>query len=125
MLEIVFLIIALTAIGWYARIRGGSPVIWPLIAGAGFAFFFIFGPILFPPPPYETFSLGQLLMKWGWIVAVFFIVRFGLGRGKVKPGGKWVCPKCMFLNSELAIVCEMCKARYTEPKEEETNETSK
>jgi hypothetical protein len=119
MFEIGIIIIALVSIGWYARLRGGSPLIWPLVAAGGYIFFLKLGPKLFPIPEGESFNLPRFLLMWGWVVAVFLFVRFGLGRRKVKPGGKWVCPKCAFLNSELAVVCEMCDEPYTEPQEKQ------
>lgn len=126
MIEIVGLALVLIAIGWYGRVRGGSPVIWPLVAGAGYVFsLFFFTPKFYPSSSLDSLAFNRSLFGWGWIIAVFLFLRFIVGRTRTKPERKWVCPKCMFLNSELALLCEMCKERYAEPQEAKTTDPSK
>jgi hypothetical protein len=116
MIEIVFLIIAIGAIVTVSRQRGGNPLIWgPLALGGFFGLKFLMIKLgLFPAPPDQAGDLNfaRLAIGYGYIALLYLIVRFGLGRSKVKAGGKWVCPSCKFLNSEIAVACEACGKEY-------------
>jgi hypothetical protein len=117
MVEIAALIIAVIAVVGYARARGGRPITWGMMAAGGYVvILFVSRWILFPSQD-DGNNYSGILLGWVWIVAILLFVRFGLGWRKLKPGAKWVCPKCTFLNSELAVVCEMCNEPYTEPQQ--------
>jgi hypothetical protein len=118
MIEFVFLIIAIGAIVTVSRQRGGQPLLWgPLALGGYFGLKFLMIKLaLFPAPPGEAGDLN--VARWaisiGYVCLLYLIVRFGLGRSKAKAGGKWVCPSCQFLNSEIAVKCEACGRDYKE-----------
>lgn len=116
MIEIVFLIIAVGAIATVARQRGGNPWLWGPLALGGY-FLLKLGMRefnLFPLPPGQEgdLNLVRFFIAIGYICLLYLLVRFGLGRTKTKAGGKWVCPKCKYLNDEIATNCEACGQAY-------------
>ncbi len=125
MVEIAALIIAVIAVVGYARARGGRPVIWGIMAAGGYVIILFVTHWIASPSEREGSGYAGTFLGWVWIVAILLFVRFGLGRRKLKPGAKWVCPRCTFLNSELAVVCEMCNEPYTEPEEKEIQDSPK
>jgi len=119
MIEIIFLIVAVGSIYIVAGQRGGKGVLWALIALGGY-FGLKYGMRwlnLFPLPPGSEAEINfvRFFVAFGFVLLIYLIVRFGLGRSKPKAGGKWVCPDCKFLNDEIATNCEACGRAYREP----------
>jgi hypothetical protein len=116
MIEIVFLIIAVGSIATVSRQRGGNPFLWgPLALGGYFVLKFLMRELdLFPVPAGQEgdLNLVRFFIGIGYVCLLYLIVRFGLGRSKTKAGGKWVCPVCKYLNSEIATNCEACGREY-------------
>jgi len=105
-LEIIGLVIAVTAITALARGRGASPVIAGTVAVLGWVLL-RFGALLFVRGESAPFVL--LLASWAWIAAVAGFVRFVVGGGKPKPDSKWYCPNCRYLNNASSIICKACQ----------------
>lgn len=115
-IEIIFLIIGVGSIVTVSRQRGGTPLLWgPLALGGYFGLKYLMREFaLFPVPAGQEggLNLVRFFISVGYICLLYLIVRFGLGRSKTKPGKKWVCPDCKYLNSEIATNCEACGREY-------------
>ena len=119
--EFVLLFLAAGAITAIAKRRGGREWLWGGAAFIGYVAVKI-GVVLtglFSGPAYEEggFNIFQNMIAVAWVAATWLAARFGLGRGKEKPGQKWNCPSCNYLNMEDAVVCEACSAPYKDPAE--------
>jgi len=119
--EIVLLFLAAGAITAIAKRRGGTEWLW---GGASFIGYMavkiaVAKAGLFSGPAYEEggINIFQHLSAVAWVAATWMAARFWLGRGKEKPGQKWNCPSCNFLNQEDAVVCEACSKPYQDSAE--------
>jgi len=112
MFEIIFLIVVVSAIANFARGRGGSPVLWGILAVCGYLGF-MWGLALALGFAGIRDSILPLVAGWGWLGAVALWTRFGLGMSKDKPDGMWNCPNCRMLNQHYAVVCEACQTPYS------------
>src|SRR5262249_4112422 len=106
MLEIIGLVIAVTAIVALARGRGASPVVAGIAAAAVWVLIEYGGLFLLPrgQSPYLL-----MLVAWAWIAAVAGYVRFVVGASRAKPDGQWICSNCRYWNNASSVICEACK----------------
>jgi len=119
--ELFLLFLAAGGITAIAKRRGGQEWLWGSIAFIGYVAVKI-GVIvagLFSGPAYEEggTNVFPLLSAVAWVAATWLAARFWLGRSKEKPGQKWNCPSCNYLNMEDAVVCEACSTPYKDPAE--------
>jgi hypothetical protein len=115
MLEIIFLIVSCGGISAYARARGGNPVLWGAVAGAGYVIIIWIVPMFLTLPAESDARLWIILGAFGWVGAIALVTRFGIGSGRKKPSGMWNCPNCRYLNQHYAVICEACKHPFGEP----------
>jgi hypothetical protein len=54
-----------------------------------------------------------VLSAWAWVGIVALVVRFGIGAGRPKPEGRWVCKSCLYPNGAHAVVCEACQQPWS------------
>jgi len=122
MLGILLLILAAAGIGALAKRRGGSAVIWGLVAGTGVAIF----NIVLRQAIVESEMVNRLMLPnlavfvpgiaaWVWLGLVALVVRFGVGSGIRQPAGMWTCSNCKTLNNESSIYCEACHTAWDQP----------
>lgn len=114
MLEIIGLVISVTAIAGFARGRGASPLLFGSLAVGGFFLIRMLGMAA------GFTGDGALLMtvlSWAWIGAVAFTARFLVGAGRPQPSGLWICSNCHTTNGEHAVICEACRQPWSPPGE--------
>ncbi len=112
MLEILAVIAAASGIAALARGRGGKPWLWAGLAVAGWIIIpFTIGMARAAVGQFQP-TVWYIVAGWAWIGAVALWARFGLGAGRAKPGGMWVCPNCKMLNKNYAVICEACQQPY-------------
>ena len=96
MLEILFLIGAVGAIGLRAQQRGTARTPFVAAALAGW------GVLLLA----SVAGLGMvgLILRWLWIGGVYlYLIRFTHGGAKVED--RWQCPDCRLFNDAETLVC--------------------
>jgi hypothetical protein len=115
-MEIVLMIVAISAIATMARRRGSDTVLWGGLALGGFLLITIGGSAIVTYLHKDgDLRLYLEIGGWAWVGAMFLFVRFAIGATKTKPGGMWSCPDCRYLNAPNAIVCEACGKPYAAP----------
>jgi|SRR5258706_448317 len=107
MLEILGLVIAVTAIAAVARGRGASPVLTGVITVVGYVLL-KFGSVLALPRG-DNRAFIALVSGWIWVALVFGYVRFVVGARLPKPDSKWNCSNCRYLNESSSVICEACQ----------------
>jgi hypothetical protein len=112
MLEIFFLIAATSAIAAFARGRGGSPWLWGSTAVGGYLLIILLTGALLRMTGRAQDPILLSIAAWSWIGLVALYTRFGLGAGRAKPGGMWICANCKYLNPHYAVMCEACGQAY-------------
>jgi hypothetical protein len=119
MLGILVLIIAVTGIAALARRRGGSAIIWGIVAAAGAVLFnFILRTAIVGSDLVNQVMLPNVavfvpgIAAWGWIGVVALVVRFGVGSGVPQPAGMWTCSNCKTLNNQSSIYCDACHTAW-------------
>jgi len=113
MLEIIGLVLALGAIGGFARGRGTSPAIALGAALSGFLLIEVAGRSIVASS--SDAQIAVRLCAWAWVGAVALFVRFIVGAGRPSPKGSWICSNCHYTNGRHAIICEACEQPWTPP----------
>lgn len=112
MFEIVALILSISAIAGFARTRGGSSLLWGGVALGGYLLLLFGVAFALAFAKRGTDSILPSLAAWAWIGLVALWTRFGIGAGRAKPDGMWVCHNCKFLNQHYAVICEACQQPF-------------
>ncbi len=97
MIELIFLIVSLSAFQETARRRGTKG--WPFIIVA-LVGYFIFGSLAA-----RVLGVGpHFFVSWGWVGLSYLSIYIVGGRGRTFRD-TWNCPECRLFNSPSTIVC--------------------
>lgn len=112
MIELFVLLIALGAIGTFARGKKISPQFAVGSAFAGWLMIEVMGVLT------RSSDEGILFMlsAWIWLALVAGYLRFIVGAGLPKPDMQWNCSNCHYLNSASSLFCEACEQAWPAPR---------
>src|SRR5579871_4349543 len=98
-LEALGVLIAVAAIGTFARGKNLSPELAGGSAVSGYLLIRIAGILLTGNEQGLYFIVGA----WTWLAVIAGYLRFVVGAGRVKPDMQWNCSNCHYLNSASSI----------------------
>ncbi len=113
LIGLFFFFTSLATIAAYARRRGKRPLIWALVASAGYFRLSFYARRLWQRHlAAGEWDLLVRLAPWFWLGLVALYLRLVVARKMVQSTMPWICSNCTYTNGRHAVFCEACRQSY-------------